>query len=190
MRLDACLSLDAPDLIKEDFAGSETFLSVQLPRLDLTTSLKLSNLCIITNKYPTIPQKTTKPSFLRRYSSIQRHYSRVIDDYSSMDQHILRYGSEHPRLWVRASSAMGRSILDYGSEHPRLWVRASSTMGRSILDYGSEHPRLWVRASSTMGRSILDYGSEHPRLWVGASSTMGQHMVLYGSVHGSLWVST
>ena len=83
---------------------------------------------------------------------------------------MLGYESEHPRLWVRASSTMGRSILDYGSEHPRLWVRASSTMGLSILDYGSEHPRLWVRAPSTMGQSILDYGSEHPPLWVRASS--------------------
>jgi len=128
----------------------------------LTTSQKFSNLCIITNKCPTIPQKTTKSSFLRRYSSIQRHYSRAIDDYSCMGQSMLDYGSEHPRLWVRACSTMGQSILGYGSAHPPLWVRASSTMGQSILDYGSEHPRLRVSTSSAIGQSILRYGSEHP----------------------------
>gem|GEM_PF-4704302 len=98
-----------------------------------------------------MPQKTIKPSFLRLCSRIQRHYSRVIDDYSCMGQRILRYESAHPPLWVGASSTMGQHMLDYGSEHPRLWVSTSSTMGQSILDYGSEHPRLWVRASSTMG---------------------------------------
>jgi len=111
------------------------------------------NLYMIINKCPIIPpqKKHTKSSFLRLYSSIQRHYSRVIDDYFCMGQHMLRYGSAHPPLWVSTSSAMGQGMLGYESAHAPLWVRACSAMGQHIVLYGSAHSSLWVSASSAMG---------------------------------------